>query len=80
MEEEIGKIVKDNTLVKVNNFYLTNYQIEVLKKSGIEYESCSSLKEIIFECENILDEDDDEELEIILEQISENDYYQNTNK
>ncbi|MBR2678043.1 MAG: hypothetical protein IKE63_01350 [Bacilli bacterium] len=61
---------------------LTNKEIEILERYKIPYKKCSSLKEIIFEIENVIAELDivDEDLEDISTSISERDYYQNTNK
>ena len=61
---------------------LTNHEIEVLNRYKIPYSNCHSLKEILFEVEEVLEDMDivDEDLESISESISERDYYQNTNK
>ena len=65
-----------------NRIYLTNREIEVLNQYKINYQSCNSLKEILFEIEEVLQDMDiiDEELDYISSTISERDYYQNTNK
>jgi hypothetical protein len=65
-----------------NGLMLTNREIEVLDRYKIEYKKCHSLKEILFEVEDILNDMDivDEELDYISSTISERDYYQNTNK
>ena len=65
-----------------NNLMLTNKEIEILKRYNINYLKCSSLKEILFEVEEILSDMDivDEELDYISQSIAERDYYQNTNK
>ncbi len=65
-----------------NGILLTNKEIEVLDRYNIPYKNCTSLKDIIFEIENIINELDimDEDLEEISMSISERDYYQNTNK
>ena len=64
------------------NFMLTNHEIEVLDRYKIPYSGCNSLKEILFEVEEVLEDMDivDEDLESVSESISERDYYQNTNK
>ena len=61
---------------------LTNREIEVLDRYKINYKNCKSLKEIIFEIEELLNDMDivDEDLDYISGTISERDYYQNTNK
>jgi hypothetical protein len=65
-----------------NNLMLTNKEIEILDRYKINYLKCNSLKEILFEVEEILNDMDivDEELDQISQSISERDYYQNTNK
>lgn len=66
-----------------NGLMLTNMEIDVLKRYGVDYEKCSTLKEIIYLVEDILNEDDAsdlDELEYVSSTISERDYYQNTNK
>ena len=66
-----------------NGLMLTNMEIDVLKRYDVDYEKCSSLKEIIYLIEDILNEDyssDLDELEYISSTIAERDYYQNTNK
>ena len=70
-----------NKLVKVNEkLYLTNYQIEVLNKYNIDYKSLGNLSSIIYVAEEILEEDDYEDLNEIIRDHSESNYYQNTNK
>ncbi len=66
-----------------NGILLTNKEIEVLNKYCIDYKSCTSLKNVIAKIEQVLSEDqsnDLEDLDYIVEAISERDYYQNTNK
>ena len=88
MEYDIEKLVGEmdftsNQLRKVNkNLSLTNHEIEVLNHYKIHYQNCNSLKEVLFEVEEIIGEMDivDEDLESVSQSISERDYYQNTNK
>lgn len=64
-----------------NNIFLTNFEIEVLEKYNIDYKNSSNLKSIIFEIEEILNEDSSlDDLETISKSIAERDYYLNTNK
>lgn len=66
-----------------NGLMLTNGELEVLKRYRIDYEKCQNLKELIFEMEEIIEEneyEDIDDLEYISKTISERDYYQNTNK
>jgi len=72
-----------NQLVEVGkNYYLTNREIEVLKQYKIPYQKCHSLKEVLYEIEDVIEDMDivDDELDYISSTIAERDYYQNTNK
>ena len=72
-----------NQLVEVKkDVYLTNREIDVLNQYKIPYQQCQSLKEILFEIEDIIQDMDivDEELDLVSGSIAERDYYQNTNK
>ena len=58
---------------------LTNWEISVLEQYHVPYQKCLSLKEILYEIEEVLqDQDDCLELENVSSSISERDYYQNT--
>lgn len=60
---------------------LNNYQIDVLKRNGFDYQKYSNLNELIFEVDNYLNDGiDDEELEFVIDQIVELHYYKETNK
>ncbi len=78
----ISKINFENSLVDCGSIMLTNDEIRVLKKYGIDYLHCSTLKEVLYEIERVSYDDFslDPELEMISLSISERDYYQNTNK
>lgn len=66
---------------KVNDYItLTNYQIEVLKRFDIEPSLYTKLKDIIYIAEEIYEETLDEDLNIVLDELSERNYYENTNK
>ena len=54
--------------------------VYLLDKYHIDYYQCNSLKELILLIENCLDEDYDEELERVLDNLSEVHYYQEVNK
>ncbi len=72
---------KENFHEQVNpNLQLTQYQINVLKRLHIDYENIPSLKELIYIMNEVFDETLDEELELILDEISERDYYENSQK
>ena len=76
---------KANMLNGNGDYMLTGNEISILSRNGIDYQKYSSYKDLIFELNNILyDEDlaneDADELEWVLENISERDYYQCSNK
>lgn len=59
-----------------NNLYLSDYQISVLERNDINYKSFSSMKELSFALEEILNDDIiDPELEEVSRQIDEYRYY-----
>lgn len=77
-----GMDFKANEFKNINGLMLTNREIEILDRYKINYKNCGSLKEVLFEIEDILNEMEivDEDLDYISSTISERDYYQNTNK
>ena len=87
MNKEIQDIlnnidIENNKLIKVNNnLYLTNNQIDILKRYNIDYETSNSLRDLMIKIEDILDyEEDIPELEDLLDKLSERNYYEFTNK
>lgn len=86
MNEEIQKILNEidfdnNKLQRINdNLYLTNNQIEILKRYNIDYEVSNSLRDLMIKIEEVLDYEDIEELENLLTTLTERNYYENTNK
>ncbi len=73
---------KANSLGQTKKLMLTNREIEILSKNMVDFETCSSLKDLMIKIEDILDDesldsDDAEDLEYVLREISERDYYQN---
>ena len=86
MNEEIKNILNEidfdnNKLQKINdNLYLTNNQIETLKRYNIDYEVSNSLRDLMIKIESVLDYEDIEELENLLITLTERNYYENTNK
>ena len=63
-----------------NNILLSDYQVAVLNRNGIDYKKYASIKELLFDVENCLDEDFDEELDLVSSQLSEFIYYNETKK
>lgn len=76
------EINPDYTMMKkVNgNLYLSEEQMEILKSYNIDYIKFSSLKDLIHELMEEIEENDDDVLENLLDVLSERDYYENYNK
>ena len=63
-----------------NGMLLSDYQISVLNRNGIDYKKYNNVRELLFEIENYLDDDFDEELDLVSSQLSEFIYYTDTKK
>lgn len=85
-EEEINKIatkaIYDNKLNKISdNLYLSNRQIEILKRYEIDYKKFNDIKSLMYEVEIVLEEVYDvDDLQALSIELSEFNYYHNTNK
>lgn len=76
-------VYNDKSMIKIrgNGIYLSDNQIEVLKRYDIDYKKYVSLNSLIFEIEEILNEEvDASDLEEVSSRLSELNYYNNTNK
>ena len=85
--QDIEKLVKDvyedKSFIKNrgNGIYLSDNDIEVLKRYDIDYSKYSSLNNLIFDIEEILNyEVDIDDLDEVSRKLSELNYYNNTNK
>ena len=68
-------------LKKVNNIYISERQLEILKKYGIDIKKCKDTSELIFYIESYLNNSEYlEDLEWVSKNLSEYNYYINTNK
>ena len=79
----INNVYDDKNMIKMrgNGIYLSDNQIEVLKRYDIDYKKYISLNSLIFEIEEILNNDvDANDLEEVSSRPSELNYYNNTNK
>lgn len=66
----------DSWLVKrENGMILSDYQIEVLSRNGIDYLKYGSINSILLEINEILEEGENEELEVVAREIDEKNYY-----
>lgn len=82
LQEILNSIDFDNNkLIKINdNLYLTKNQINTLERYDINYQISNSMRDLMIKIEEILDYEEIEELEILLENLTERQYYENTNK
>ena len=86
MTEQLQEILnnidfENNKLIKINNYlYLTRNQINTLERYNINYQISNSMRDLMIKIEEILDYEEIEELEILLENLTERQYYENTNK
>lgn len=82
IDDLADEIVSSTTLKKIkNDIYLNNEQIDILKKYDINYQKYNSLSNLIFDIEEILNEDSDmQDLEEVSRVLSELNYYNNTKK
>ena len=88
MEYKIDELLNDIKFdLKKDNgkgILLNNHEIEVLQRYGFDYKKYSSLNELIFVVDNYINEEgcfnDVDELEEVLDKISEYHYYNEVNK
>lgn len=87
-EVELADLVKDDlhkNLHKLygNDIYLSDNDLEILKRYEFDINKYSNIKSLILDIANYLEEDYDndlDDLEDLLNSLSEFDYYHNTNK
>lgn len=60
-----------------NDIYLTQEQIDILEDNQVPYSRCKNIHELIFLLEQY---NDCEDIEEILQEVTEFNYYHNTNK
>ncbi len=84
---DIDELIKDTydekNIIKNkgNGIYLSDNQINVLKRYNIDYKKYNSIKSLIFEIEAVLNECvDANDLDEVSNSLSEIDYYNYTNK
>ena len=87
LDNYINSIVNDINIENTklnrikNNIYLSNEQIDILKRNDIDYLKFNNMSELIFEIEDLLNNGyDSEELEDLSIKLQEINYYNNTNK
>ena len=83
IEKLVKDVYEDKSFIKNrgNGIYLSDNDIEVLKRYDIDYSKYSSLNNLIFDIEEILNyEVDINDLDEVSRKLSELNYYNNTNK
>lgn len=83
IEELINNTIHNNELVKINDkLYLTKEQMAILDVNHINYQSCSSISEVLLLIEDILstEPDDFDDLDEVAKSLQEFQYYHYTNK
>ena len=84
IEELLKEIKFDFKKDNGKGILLNSYEIEILERYGFDYKKYSNLNELIFEIDNYINEEgcfnDIEELEEVLDKISEYHYYNEVNK
>lgn len=82
VEELVKKLNPRANMIKDcgNGIYLSEPQIEILKQYGFSYQKYPNAKSLIFDIEEYLNENYEEDLENVVESLSEFNYYHNTNK
>ncbi len=73
-------VSEDNYYKHVGNLLLTDYQLDILYKNGIDLSKFNSNHELIYYLESILNSDSNEELENVSLELSEMYYYNDVNK
>lgn len=81
-EDAIKVVDIENVILKrkKNNILLSDYQEEVLKSRGINYNDYGNERELLFAILEYLNEVEDDELDLISSQLAEFIYYHDTNK
>lgn len=79
----INEINNDSSMLKSrgNGIYLSDDEVNILRRYKIDYERYNSLSSLIFEIEEILNNETDvDDLEEVSARLTEMNYYNNTNK
>lgn len=81
-EDAIKVADVENVILKRrnNNILLSDYQEEVLKSRGINYNDYGNERELLFTILEYLNDIEDDELDLISSQLAEFIYYHDTNK
>lgn len=79
-DEEIMGTEKSFLKRRENGLMLSDNDIEILKRNGINYLEATNLESLIFMIEEALEEEDDDELDALNIKLGEYNYYNYTEK
>lgn len=77
---ELSKVESDFLKRRESGLLLSDYQISILDMCDINYKNHSSLSSLLFEIEEYLNNEENDELEEVSRQLAEIHYYSETNK
>lgn len=77
---ELSKVESDFLKRRENGLLLSDYQISILNMCDIKYKNHSNLSSLLFEIEEYLNNEGNDELEEVSRQLAEIHYYSETNK
>lgn len=77
---ELSKVESDFLKRRESGLLLSDYQISILDMCDINYKNHSNLSSLLFEIEEYLNNEENDELEEISRQLAEIHYYSETNK
>lgn len=65
---------------KIGNLYLSQAEMDILDMYEIDYKKYNDIKLLMYEIEEVLEEEESDELEWVLNELAEFNYYNNTKK
>ena len=80
MDIDMEEIEKRFISYNKNNICLTGEQVEILNEYSIDYTKCKSINELIDLIERYKDDENFDDLDWVQTNLSEFNYYHNTNK
>ena len=81
--DEVLKFANHDSMLlkrRENSMLLSDYQISILNRNGIDYKNYENVRNLLFEIDNCLEEYFDDELDMVASQLSEYIYYNETKK
>lgn len=78
--DDLLKNIKPNLHKPYNGIFLTDKEVSVLKLYGFDINKYSDIKELMFDLEEYLNDEMQDDLEQVLLSLAEFNYYNNTTK